>query len=70
MTDEAGVKPFLSTWFYRVFNRVSTTPIVPGGSDFRLLDRVCVDAINAFQSVIGSCRLDPLDRLFAYRREL
>jgi polyisoprenyl-phosphate glycosyltransferase len=46
-TGEPGVKPLLSSWFYRIFNSVSSTRIVPGGSDFRLLDRMCVDALNA-----------------------
>jgi len=32
--------------FYRTFNALSDTPIVPGGGDFRLFDRKVVDALN------------------------
>lgn len=32
--------------FYSVFNSLSDTPIVPGGGDFRLLDRKVVNVLN------------------------
>jgi len=32
--------------FYALLNRVSATPVVPAGADFRLLDRRVVDAFN------------------------
>lgn len=33
-------------WFYRVFNRVSDTPIPPNAGDFRLLDRRVVEVLR------------------------
>lgn len=37
----------LSSTFYRVFNRIAEIKLIPGGADFRLLDRRCVDALNS-----------------------
>ena len=33
-------------WFYKIFNRLSDTHIPPDAGDFRLLDRVVVDALK------------------------
>jgi polyisoprenyl-phosphate glycosyltransferase len=35
--------------FYRLLNRLTRTPVVPEGADFRLLDRRAVDAFNRFE---------------------
>lgn len=42
-------KNILSSSFYWFFNRVCHVELVPNGSDFRLLDRKCVDAVNSMQ---------------------
>lgn len=43
-------KGLLSKWFYRIFNALSDDlKLVPGCSDFRLLDRKCVNALNQIQ---------------------
>ena len=41
----AGTKGLFSRWFYRVFNTVSDTRLVPNASDFRLLSRQVVDVV-------------------------
>jgi glycosyltransferase involved in cell wall biosynthesis len=41
------LKRWFAAHFYGFFNRVSKTKLIPGASDFRLLDRMCVDAVNA-----------------------
>lgn len=38
-----------SKWFYRVYNKLSPFQLTPDGADFRLLDRKCVDALNAMR---------------------
>ncbi|HEY2290263.1 MAG TPA: glycosyltransferase family 2 protein [Thermoanaerobaculia bacterium] len=46
-SDEIGIWKRLSAWcFYRVYNSLSDVPVTPHGSDFRLLDRRCVDALK------------------------
>jgi dolichol-phosphate mannosyltransferase len=42
-------KNVLSSTFYWFFNRVCHIELVPNGSDFRLMDRKCVDAVNSMQ---------------------
>ena len=44
--DESWLKRLGTRWFYRVVNAGSRTPIPPDASDFRLLDRKVVDALN------------------------
>lgn len=45
-TEDAGpIKKLTSAGYYAVINSISTTPVVPGGSDFRLMDR---KALNTF----------------------
>jgi polyisoprenyl-phosphate glycosyltransferase len=47
-TDRIGFwKSLSSRCFYKVYNLLSEVPITPAASDFRLLDRRCVDAINS-----------------------
>jgi dolichol-phosphate mannosyltransferase len=37
----------VSSWlFYKIMNKVSTYPVTPHATDFRLLDRVVIDAFN------------------------
>jgi polyisoprenyl-phosphate glycosyltransferase len=45
-TDRANAsagKGFFSSWFYRTFNRLSDTRIVPNAADFRLISRRVLD---------------------------
>lgn len=45
-TEDAGfIKRITSSGYYAVINSISTTRVVPGGSDFRLMDR---KALNTF----------------------
>jgi polyisoprenyl-phosphate glycosyltransferase len=46
-SESLGIWKRFSAWcFYRVYNSISDVPVTPHGSDFRLLDRRCVDALN------------------------
>lgn len=40
------LKNLSSTWYYKIMNRISETPIHPGATDFRLVDRKVVDEFN------------------------
>lgn len=42
------LKEFRSTLFYKIFNKVSDTNIIPNGTDFQLLDRAVVNEFNRF----------------------
>lgn len=44
-----GLKESASRHFYALATRLSDTPIVPRGADFRLLDRRVVDALNGIE---------------------
>jgi dolichol-phosphate mannosyltransferase len=44
-----GLKERAGRLFYALATRLSDTPIVPRGADFRLLDRRVVDALNALE---------------------
>lgn len=49
-TDDAGfLKRMTSKWYYRLLNAVSPVHIVPGGSDFRLLDRQVLETFKRFR---------------------
>lgn len=49
-TEDAGaVKKVTSKGYYKIINAISTTPIVPGGSDFRLMDRKALDVFRRFR---------------------
>ncbi len=41
-----GRKGVLSTWFYKAFNSMADTRIIPDASDFRLLSRRFLDVLN------------------------
>lgn len=45
---EGAIKKYGSKFFYKIMNRISETKIVPHSTDFRLLDRVVVDAFSNF----------------------
>jgi dolichol-phosphate mannosyltransferase len=42
-------KKTTSALYYKVLNMVSTVPIQPGGSDFRLMDRIVVEAFRKYR---------------------
>lgn len=49
-TDDAGFfKRMTSKWYYKLLNTVSPVHIVPGGSDFRLLDRRALETFKQFR---------------------
>lgn len=49
-TEDAGpVKKITSSGYYAVINSISNTPVVPGGSDFRLMNRKALDAFLRFR---------------------
>jgi dolichol-phosphate mannosyltransferase len=43
---QSYVKAFCSALFYKIINTISDTPIEPRGTDFRLIDRVVINAFN------------------------
>lgn len=49
-TEDAGFfKRFTSTAYYKLINALSEVEITPGGSDFRLMDRIAVDAFKQYR---------------------
>ena len=49
-TEDAGFfKNFTSSAYYKLINAVSKVEIIPGGSDFRLMDRIAVDAFKQYR---------------------
>ncbi|MCH3904904.1 MAG: glycosyltransferase family 2 protein [Lactobacillus sp.] len=44
-TGEAKFKSFLSDMFYKVVNKISSTQIVPGARDYRMMTRQMIDAV-------------------------
>lgn len=49
-TEDAGVvKNVTSSYYYKLLNALSKVDITPGGSDFRLMDRVAVDALKQYR---------------------
>ena len=49
-TEDAGfVKNLTSSCYYKCLNALSDVEITPGGSDFRLMDRVAVDALKQYR---------------------
>jgi polyisoprenyl-phosphate glycosyltransferase len=44
---DSWLKRVSATWFYRVHNRMSDVQIPPHVGDYRLMDRVVVDVLNA-----------------------
>ena len=49
-TEDAGFfKNFTSKTYYKLINTLSNVEITPGGSDFRLMDRIAVDAFKLYR---------------------
>lgn len=49
-TEDAGiVKNLTSSCYYKLINALSKVEITPGGSDFRLMDRIAVDALKQYR---------------------
>lgn len=49
-TEDAGpIKKITSAGYYTMINSISKTPVVPGGSDFRLMDRKALDVFLKFR---------------------
>lgn len=49
-TEDAGfIKKITSAGYYTVINSISKTPVLPGGSDFRLMDRKALDVFLRFR---------------------
>lgn len=49
-TEDSGfVKKMTSAGFYAVINSISKTPVIPGGSDFRLIDRKALHIFLKFR---------------------
>lgn len=47
--DASWFKSITSRLYYKLINSMSEVRITPGGSDFRLMDRKAVDALNRFR---------------------
>ena len=47
--DATWFKSITSRLYYKLINSMSEVRIIPGGSDFRLMDRKAVDALNRFR---------------------
>ena len=49
-TEDSGfIKKITSAGYYKVINSISKTPVIPGGSDFRLMDRKSLDVFLRFR---------------------
>ena len=49
-TEDAGFfKNLTSSTYYKLINAMSKVEITPGGSDFRLMDRIAVDAFKQYR---------------------
>ena len=49
-TEDAGpIKKITSAGYYTMINSISKTPVLPGGSDFRLMDRKALDVFLKFR---------------------
>ena len=49
-TEDAGfLKNLTSATYYKLINAMSKVEITPGGSDFRLMDRIAVDAFKQYR---------------------
>jgi polyisoprenyl-phosphate glycosyltransferase len=45
---ESWIKKIGSYFYYKIINSISETPILPGATDFRLLDRKVIDSFKEF----------------------
>ena len=49
-TEDSGlIKKITSAGYYKVINSISKTPVTPGGSDFRLMNRKSLDVFLRFR---------------------
>lgn len=49
-TEDSGfIKKITSAGYYKVINSISKTPVTPGGSDFRLMNRKSLDVFLCFR---------------------
>ena len=49
-TEDSGfIKKITSAGYYKVINSISKTPVIPGGSDFRLMNRKSLDVFLRFR---------------------
>lgn len=49
-TEDSGlIKKITSAGYYTMINSISKTPVLPGGSDFRLMDRKALDVFLKFR---------------------
>jgi glycosyltransferase involved in cell wall biosynthesis len=46
-TGEPPIRSFFSNMFYKIMNKISETPIIPGARDFRVMTQQVVDAVLA-----------------------
>ena len=46
--DASYFKKMTSACYYKIINKISRVSITPGGSDFRLMDRVAVEALKLY----------------------
>lgn len=44
-TGEPPIRSFFSNMFYKIMNKISDTPIIPGARDFRVMTQQVVDAV-------------------------
>jgi len=47
--DASWAKAFTSKWYYKLINKISSVPVVPGGSDFRLMNRKSLETFKRFR---------------------
>lgn len=46
--DASFLKKMTSSYYYKIINKMSKVSITPGGSDFRLMDKVAVEALRLY----------------------
>lgn len=44
-TGEPPIRSFFANMFYKLMNKISSTPIIPGARDFRIMTKQVVDAV-------------------------
>ncbi len=50
--EAANFKSFSSKLFYRIISAISKTPIIPGASDYRLIDKVIIDHLKQLKTPV------------------
>ena len=48
-SEESMIKKLTSNYFYKLFNNISDTKIIPDVGDFRLMNRVSLNAVKSLQ---------------------